>query len=68
VFGYTEQFKAKAEAEGKTFVRVEGSMILIRQLLEGEWNPADFLVVEPGQKTMGVYDLTEIVRASKISV
>ena len=66
--GYADQFKAKVEADGKKYVRLEGSLTLIRQLIDGVWDPADFLVMEPGHKTVGVYDWTEIVRASKISV
>jgi len=62
--GYAEQFRAKAEAEGKEYVRLEGNMDLIRRLLTGDWDPADFLTVEPGQQIAGVYDMTEIIRAT----
>lgn len=62
--GRLERFRQQAEQEGKTCVRLEGSLTLIRNLLDGQWNPADFLIVEPGQQTAGVYDWSEIIRAS----
>lgn len=64
--GYAEQFRAKAEAEGKQYVRLEGSMRLIRNLLDGNWDEADYLIVQPGQKTAGVYDFNEIIRGKDV--
>lgn len=61
--GAADRFRAQAEQQGHTCVRLEGSLDLIRRLLNGDWNPADFLVVEPGQQTVGVYDWQEIIRA-----
>ena len=58
-----DRFREKAAQEGKTCVHLEGSLTLIRKLLDGDWDPAEFLVVEPGQQTVGVYDWTEIIRA-----
>jgi hypothetical protein len=58
-----ESFRAKAEAEGWAYERLEGSLRLIRKLIDAEWDAADFLVVEPGQRIAGVYDFEEIVRA-----
>jgi hypothetical protein len=57
------QFQAKATAAGKECVHLPGSLRLIRNLLHGQWDAADFLTVPPGQKTLGVYDWSEIVRA-----
>jgi len=62
--GFAERYRQKAEAEGKTYVRLEGNLRLIRALVMGEWNVADFLTVLPGQKTVGVYDGSEIIRAA----
>ena len=58
-----EEFKRRAEAEGKQYVRVEGSLNLIRKLIDGDWNWDEFLTVPPGQSTRGVYDWTEVIRA-----
>ena len=61
--GAAEQFRAQAERDGKTCLQLDGSLALIDRLLNGDWDPVDFLVVEPGHQTAGVYDWTEIVRA-----
>jgi len=61
--GRAEEFRAKAEEQGLEYVRLEGSLALIRNLIDGQWNEEDFLTVPPGQMTAGVYDLEEIVRA-----
>ena len=61
--GAAERFQAKAEQDGKPCLRLEGDLNLIRRLIDGEWDPADFLVIEPGQQSVGVYDWSEIVRA-----
>lgn len=61
--GYAEQFRLNAEAEAWDFVRVEGSLRLIWGLISGEWSEEDFLTVQPGQRTQGVYDWNEIIRA-----
>jgi Protein of unknown function (DUF1638) len=58
-----DRFREKAAQEGKTCVHMQGSLALIRKLLDGDWDPDEFLVVEPGQQTVGVYDWTEIIRA-----
>ena len=61
--GHDERFRAGAEAEGRQCVKVEGSLRLVCDLVNGEWDPRGFLVIEPGQQTQGVYDWEEIVRA-----
>ena len=61
--GYAEQCKCKAEADGGEFVELEGSIELIEKLIFGEWPKEDFLVVEPKQSILGVYDMNEVVRA-----
>lgn len=44
-----------AGRRGWTFERVAGDLILIRRLLNGDWND-DFLVLQPGQKLGMTYD------------
>ena len=43
-----------------------GHMRLIAALIDGHWDPAEFLVVPPGQQTVGVYDWDEVVRAKPV--
>lgn len=62
--GYAEQFRAKAEADGRVCLPLDGNLCLIKSLIFGEWAPDNFLIVPPGQRTVGVYDWTEIIRAS----
>lgn len=62
---YASLCREKAEKEGRQFLRVEGDIRLIHQLVEGSWNPEEFLIVEPGQKTRAVYDWEEIIRAGE---
>jgi hypothetical protein len=50
-----ERAQAEAARRGWTFDRVEGDMILIRRLLDGDWEN-DFLVVQPNQHIKMTYD------------
>lgn len=61
--GYAQQFQEKAEEAGKRYVRLEGSIRLIQNLIDGKWDEADYLIVRPGRKIGGVYDFDEVVRA-----
>ncbi len=45
---YEHMARAKAEAEGWIFERKEGNRRLLAALVNGQWDPADFLVVPPG--------------------
>jgi hypothetical protein len=59
--GGEAQFRNKAAAEGKQYRSLQGDMQLIRRLIEGDWDPDAFLIVEPGQQTAGVYDWGEVI-------
>ena len=61
---HAEKCRQKAEAEGKQFEKLEGSLELIRKLVFGEWNEQDSLVVQEGESIAGVYDLDTVVKAS----
>lgn len=61
--GYAEKFQAKAEAAGKEPVQLTGSLRLIDGLLQGKWDPAEYLTVPPQATTEGVYDWDEVIRA-----
>ncbi len=61
--GYAARFKEKAEAEGRSYELLRGDIRLIRNLIFGQWDAEDFLIVEPGKTVAGVYDWVEIVKA-----
>jgi hypothetical protein len=65
--GFAEECRREAEAEGKTFICARGDSRLIRNLVHadsgGGWNAGDYLVLEPGEKIIPVYDWDEIIRA-----
>lgn len=48
--------RAKAAEHGWDFETVPGDMSLIRQLVNGDWNGADFLTVPPGSSVKAIYD------------
>lgn len=63
--GYAEKFAAKAAAAGKESVRLDGDIRLIDQLLLGDWNEKEYLIVPPGSAIEGVYDWEQVMRAKK---
>jgi len=58
---FRERARQEAEKKGWTFDELEGSMALLKKLINGEWDE-DFLVVEPGQTVEPTHDRS-IVRA-----
>lgn len=61
---YAEMCRKRAEEVGMEFVSLKGSLALLRNLIFGEWNPEDFLVLNPGQKTVGIYDWKTIISSN----
>lgn len=64
--GYAEKFAAKAKEAGKESVRLEGNIRLIENLLQGDWDEKEYLIVAPGSTIEGVYDWDQIMRAKKV--
>lgn len=62
---YADRCRRQAEEEGLEFMRVAGDIRLIRLLVNGPWDPEEFLVVAPGERVKAVYDWKEIVRSSR---
>ncbi len=57
------QAREEATRRGWNFERVEGDLILIRRLLNGDWNK-DFLVLQPGER-MGMAYNEDIICAER---
>jgi hypothetical protein len=55
-----QSFEARARAEAKergwNFDVVQGELGMIHRLVDGEWNPKEFLVVQPGEHIEARYD------------
>lgn len=51
-----------ATARGWSFERVAGELAMVRRLVDGDWDPTDFLVVQPGQQIAMSYD-DDVVKA-----
>jgi hypothetical protein len=61
--GYSGMMAARAEAEGKTFLRLQGSSRLLEALLAGAWDEEEFLVLKPGERVEPAYDHEVVVKA-----
>ena len=59
--GYGELCRKHAEEKEMQFVILEGSLELLRNLVFGHWDPEDFLILEPGERSVGVYDWETII-------
>jgi len=64
---YAELCRKRTEEAGMEFVSLEGSLDLLRNLIDGDWKAKDFLTVNPGQKTVGIYDWEKIVESRDVS-
>ena len=53
--------REEAEQKGWAFEEIEGSMTLLRKLLQGDWDD-DILIVEPGQSIRPTYN-DDVIRA-----
>jgi hypothetical protein len=53
---FEDRARAEATERGWRFDVVQGDLGMIRQLVDGEWNPREFLVVQPGEHIEARYD------------
>ena len=58
---YAELCRKRAEEAQMEFVPLEGSMELLKNLIYGNWEEEDFFILNPGQKTIGIYDWDKII-------
>ena len=64
--GRAELVRSEAAREGKEFRLIRGDGRLLRALVEGPWDDADFLVVPPGGLIEPLYDFDRVFRAASV--
>ncbi len=47
---YADRVRAEAEEKGWSYERLDGSLALLRRLLDGDWPEEDFVTVPPGRR------------------
>ena len=57
------KFTAEAEADNKEVIILPGSLKIIDDLVNGNWNDRDFLIVPPGKQINAKYDWEEVICA-----
>ena len=55
-----------ADRRGWGFAKLAGELLLVRRLIDGAWDPADFLVLRPGERLAMSYD-DGVIRAEPAS-
>jgi Protein of unknown function (DUF1638) len=60
----TAEARARGDADrrGWEFAKLVGDLLLVRRLIDGAWDPADFLVLQPGERLAMSYD-ERVIRA-----
>ena len=53
---YEEETKVEAKKKNCKFEHIEGNLKLFKNLVDGNWNKEDFLILEPGYKISVTYD------------
>ena len=61
---FEQEARREARERGWSFERLAGSLRLFHALVAGEWNPGEFLVVEPGWRIAASHD-DAIIRAER---
>lgn len=61
--GFADKAMKWAGVNNKNFIKEVGSINLIKKLLSGDWNEAEFLTVNPGETIDPVYDWDKVVQS-----
>ena len=64
--GVEARARGDAERRGWAFEKLAGELILVRRLIDGDWGPEDFLVLQPGESLAMSYD-EAVIRAEPAS-
>jgi hypothetical protein len=60
---FERRTREEAAARGWAFEKIRGDLSLIQRLVNGDWNDREFLVLQPGEQIVALYD--EGIIASK---
>ena len=58
-----EMYKSDMDDAGVELKIVDGDISFLKALIDGEWEDERFLVVPPGKKITGVYDMDRVMKA-----
>ena len=59
--GAYENFQSKIAEADKELITVDGDTTMLKALINGAWDEEAFLVVPPGKKIAGVYDMDQVM-------
>ena len=58
-------FKELMDSQEVDVKTVDGDLSLLTALIHGDWDKERFLIVPPGKKVVGVYDMDQVLRAEE---
>lgn len=59
---HAARFQEKVAQTGKEYIRLDGDIRLIHNLILGQWNDQEYLIVPPRRSIEGVYDHEQVIR------